>query len=966
MELEARLRAFAALARRGSFSAAAAELYVSQPAVSKHVAALEAEVGKPLVARGRSGSPLTPAGELLAEYVLRAEALLANARRALAAGAEADTGTLSLAASGVPGTYLLPEIVLEFGERHPGVELDFTVSTSAEALEEVRAHRAELAVVGGLEVPAELDSETLLDDEIVLVGGPALGGRRLRPQELERLSWISRGEGSATRAAVETARWEMGLRVVRTVELPSWEAVKRAVAKSAGISAVSRLAVESELAAGALAVLDVPRWRLTRTIALVRARDVPLTPPAERFVELLRERLGPAEPEAPPNSNLPAPVTPLLGREREVAEVVELLRDGSRLVTLTGPGGSGKTRLAFETAAALVDDFADGVYLVELAPLRDPGVVGTAIADVLLVTPEALADRVRDARMLLLLDNFEHLVEAAPIVSDLLRKGAGLTVLATSRRPLHLTGERDYRVDPLAPAAAAELFLARARDVNPRFGDGDAVNRICERLDRLPLALELAAARARGTTAPRLAAMLERELPVLSGRRDAPARQRTLTAAILWSYDLLREPQQELLARLAIFRGGCSPEAVEPVCRADAGDLAALVELGLVRAGGDGRITLLETVREFAAERLAADEGAHEARRRHAQHYLALAEEARGFARGPREKEWIDRLNVELDNLRAALELALETGDVAFGLTLADALEPLWIRGMRQREALRWLEPLLMLDGEADAAIRAGALVVAGRSAIEAGELERAEPWLREGLDLARESGDEMRTAWALHALGHLLAEKDATEPARTLFEESMELFLRLGEHAPAGGRMTFLAYYALRDGDLERARSLLERATDEYRLAGDEAGVGGCIHSIGDIDLAEGNLVAALDRYREARPLVLRSGSSFDIALLVGAVAAVAAQAGRRDLASTLWGAFGHLHQASERLVERETYALYERTVGELDPGAVAGGRELSEDDAVALAQSAADDLAASLRSRLARTSGHSSSSTE
>src|SRR5215218_6589933 len=189
MELEARLRAFAALARRGSFSGAAEELYVSQPAVSKHLAALEAEVGKPLVSRGRTGSPLTPAGELLAEYVLRAEALLANAKRALAAGAEAETGTLSLAASGVPGTYLLPEIVVEFGERHPGVELDFDVSTSAEALEAVRAHRAELGVVGGLEVPQELDSETLLDDEVVLVGPAALGGRRLRPKELERLAW---------------------------------------------------------------------------------------------------------------------------------------------------------------------------------------------------------------------------------------------------------------------------------------------------------------------------------------------------------------------------------------------------------------------------------------------------------------------------------------------------------------------------------------------------------------------------------------------------------------------------------------------------------------------------------------------------------------------------------------------------------------------------------------------------------
>jgi LysR family transcriptional regulator, transcriptional activator of the cysJI operon len=292
MELEARLRAFAALARRGSFSAAADELYVSQPAISKHIAALEAEVGKPLVSRGRTGSPLTPAGRLLADYVLRAEALLANARRGLVAGDEAETGVLAIAASGIPGTYLLPDVLLAFRERYPGVELDFDVSTSAGALELVRAHRAELGVVGGFEAPIELEAEPLLEDDVVLVGPPSLAGRRMRTKELELLTWISRAEGSATRAAVQTARWELGLHAVQTLELPSWEAVKRAVAKGAGIAAVSRLAIDVELEAGALAVLDVPRWRLTRTITLVRAREIPLTPPAERFRSLLRESLG--------------------------------------------------------------------------------------------------------------------------------------------------------------------------------------------------------------------------------------------------------------------------------------------------------------------------------------------------------------------------------------------------------------------------------------------------------------------------------------------------------------------------------------------------------------------------------------------------------------------------------------------------------------------------------------------------
>ena len=619
--------------------------------------------------------------------------------------------------------------------------------------------------------------------------------------------------------------------------------------------------------------------------------------------------------------------------------------------------------MALETGAALVDDFADGVYLVDLAPLREPEDVEAAIAGVLLVAPDQLRDRLREARVLLVLDNFEHLLEAAHLVSRLLKEAPGLHVLATSRRPLRLAGEREYRVEPLEADAAAELFVSRARDVNPRFADGDAVRRICYRLDRLPLALELAAARARGTTASRLASVLERELPVLAGRRDAPARQRTLTAAIAWSYDLLAAAQQELLARLSVFRGGCAPEAAEDVCAADGGDLTALVEVGLVRAADDGRLALLETVREFAAERL---DDAKELRFRHAEHYVALAEEARSHARGPREKEWIDRLTVELDNLRTALAFALEIRDAALGLRLAEALEPLWIRGMRQREALRWLEPLLALEPQGDQAVRAGAFVIAGRSAMEAGEPQRALPWLETGLALARESGDERRTAWALHGLGHALAEAGESARAQSLLQESMELFLRLGEHAPAGGRMTFLAYYAFRDGDLERAQALLERATEQYRLAGDEVGVGGCIHGLGDLELARGDLEAAVARFREAQPLLVRSGSPFDLAYMVGAVAAVAGKAGDREVAGCLWGAFERLDEESERVLEAEVRVLYERSVGTVDAIDVEAGRALSEEDAVLLVQRAADDLAASRRSRLARTSGHSSSSTE
>ena len=945
MQLEARLRAFAAIARRGSLSRAAEELYVSQPAVSKHLASLERELGSRLVTRGREGAVLTPAGQVLAEFVLRAEALLANARRALDAGEEAETGTLSVAASGVPGTYVLPELLARFVERHPGVDVEFDESTSAGALELVRSHRAELAVVGGLTVPAELDSEPLIDDEVVLVGPPALGGRRLRPSDLEGLTWVSREEGSATRAAVETARWELGLHAVETLELPSWEAVKLAVARGAGVAAISRLALDLELAAGRLVILDVPRWRLIRTISVVRTGGIPLTPPAERFLSLLRETYAPEQ--APPNSNLPAAETALVGRDGELEELAAVVRAG-RVVTLTGAGGSGKTRLAIEVAGRLVDEFPDGVYLVDLSPLRDPALVQAAIATTLaLKDPDELAGRLRGKRLLLVLDNFEHLVDAAPTLLELTSEAPSIAVVATSRVPLGIRRERRYRVEPLPPDDAATLFLQRARDLNPRFTDGEPVRRICERLDRLPLALELAAARARGTTAARLADRLEDQLPELGGRRTAPARQRTLTAAIAWSYDLLGEAEQVVLARLAVFRGGWPLDAAETVCGADPADVIALVEAGLVRTHGD-RSSMLETVREFAANRLVESGERETTRRRHAEHMLELATQARQFARGPEEKPTLDRLALELDNFRAALAFALEASDARLGLTLAEALEPFWIRGMRQREAVRWLEPLLKLDGDVDAAVLAGAMTLAGRSAIEAGDAERAEPWFRAGLELARGASDETRLAWALHGLGHLLAEQGDRAEAQALLEESMELFLRLGEHAPAGGRMTYLAYYAAREGDLDRAETLLEGAVQQYGLAGDLAGVASCIHSLGDLALDRDDVTGALERFVEAQPTMIQAGSSLEVEYMLGGLAAVAGEQGRSELAGRLWGAFERLDAEAERRMDADDRARYERFVGPLDEPDLSAGRALRDEELPAALRAAASELAA------------------
>jgi LysR family transcriptional regulator, transcriptional activator of the cysJI operon len=289
MQLDARLRAFAAVARQGSFSLAAAELYISQPAISKHVASLEAELSARLVDRRRSGAVLTPTGRVLADYVLRAEALLANAARAVAAAQDPAAGTVNVVASGIPGDYLLPKLLPAFRERYPLTNVQLRVTTSGDALARVRAHEAELAVVGGLDGPPELDFESLIEDELVLVGPPSLGGRRLRPADLARTTWITREEGSSTRAAVESARWQLGIHGVETLELGSWEGVKTTVAAGGGVAAISRFAIEHELASGALVVLDVARWQVQRTISIVTARDVPLTAAASRFRDALRE-----------------------------------------------------------------------------------------------------------------------------------------------------------------------------------------------------------------------------------------------------------------------------------------------------------------------------------------------------------------------------------------------------------------------------------------------------------------------------------------------------------------------------------------------------------------------------------------------------------------------------------------------------------------------------------------------------
>jgi predicted ATPase/DNA-binding transcriptional LysR family regulator len=931
MQVEARLRAFAAVARTGSFSRAAEELYVSQPAVSKHVASLEAELGARLFDRSRAGVTLTPAGESLADYVLRAEALLANARRALAA--EPETGVLALAASGIPGTYLLPEPLAEFHAAFPRIEVDFRLSTSSEALELVRAHRVELAVVGGLDAPAELESEALVEDELVLAGPPALGGRRLRPRDLAGQTWISREEGSSTRAAVEAARWQLGLHAVRTLELPSWEAVKRAVARGAGITAISRFALELELQAGVLAILDVPRWRVSRTISVIRAREVPLTPPAERFLTLLRRTYA-ADEDAdalPPNSNLPAQPNALIGRTRHLDEVRSLVRT-SRIVTLTGVGGSGKTRLALEAAGSLVNDFRDGVYLVELAPLADPSLVEATILRTLGAQAYAeLAGR----NLLLLVDNFEHVVEAAPTIAELMAATDRVHILVTSRSPLAIRGEVFYEVHPLATTDAVALFVERALAVDERFEDDGSVRTICERVEGLPLAVELAAARVRALPPRVLVERLERRLPVLvGGARDLPSRQHTLRGTIEWSNDLLDDAGRQAFARLAVFRGGWTRDAAAAVCELDDAALQALVDQSLVRRDGE-RYSMLETVREYAVERLGNEDDAQGVRRRHAEHFRDLAREARGFARGPAQQEWFDRLEVEQPNIRAALGWA--TGaEIELALDLGDALEPLWTR-RHHREALLVLEPLIAASAGARADLRSGVLTIAGTLATESGRPEDAEGWLDEAYRLASEVGDAERTAWSLKGLARVSFARGDLAEARRRYGESLALFEQLEDWVPVGGRLNDLAMVSRAAGNLDEARTFMERALVISRASGDPHGPPGDLHTLGDIELDAENFQRARELFTEALELTVEIGEPYQTAHCLAGLAAVAGATGKPRVAADIWSAVLAWERESGQKIESNSRPRYVELIGDVHGGPV------SWNDALALARASA-----------------------
>jgi predicted ATPase/class 3 adenylate cyclase len=643
-------------------------------------------------------------------------------------------------------------------------------------------------------------------------------------------------------------------------------------------------------------------------------------------------------------TNLPIQPTPLVGRRRELAEAGDLIRS-SRLVTLTGPGGSGKTRLALQLAADAVDLFPDGVYWVPLQAVRDPAFVERAIRTSV-GADDGLIDYVANKRLLVLLDNFEQVVEAAPAVSALVGGTPHAKVLVTSREPLHVESERRYPVEPLRDVEAEILFVQRGSAVAPGFRATPAVGEICRRLDGLPLAIELAAARLAVLDPEELLARLDRRLPLLAGSsRDAPERQRTLRSAIEWSHELLEPDEQQLFRRLAVFAGSFALNAAETVCDAELDLLESLVEKSLVRRWGSGRLGMLDTIREYALERLDESSDGRIVRRRHADYFLAVAQSANlGSDRLPSEGQRHDIAIAEQDNIRAALAWALDSGSLALGLLLATAMENFWVTH-DAGEAMRWFTALLDHPGAraVPLEVRAPALRSFGSAAYISGEASRAMRLWEDSLSLFEQLGDVRGRAVLLHRLGVSALQRGELQRARELTEASDELYAQSGDAWGRALTVGVLGAIARDEGDTEGAFELMAEGAalaHEFGVLWWEAGL------LAELAALSLNARRVDDAEQYARESLALAGELRDRAgrvFGVGLLACVAAEHGEYERAGVLWGSIEQAEAVAPLGGWRGHRQQCEVRIGgaagpQFERGRVAG-RELTLDAAVAYA---------------------------
>ncbi|HEY8204597.1 MAG TPA: protein kinase [Pyrinomonadaceae bacterium] len=640
---------------------------------------------------------------------------------------------------------------------------------------------------------------------------------------------------------------------------------------------------------------------------------------------------APASSSSSPN-NLPIQLTSVIGRKAEVAAIKkQLTRDGVRLLTLTGPGGTGKTRLSLQVGAELLDKFTGGVMFVPLAAIVDPNLVASTIAQALGIKEaggksllQSLKEFLRERQMLLVIDNFEQIVTSAPLISELLNASPQLKCLITSREPLRVGGEHEFPVLPLSVPArgqslsldvvvqypAVELFLDRASAVKPDFAltpeNAEAVVEICSKLDGLPLAIELAAARIKVLPPRALLARLENRLKLLSGgARDLPSRQQTMRGAIAWSYDLLDEKERKLFRRLSVFVAGCDLQAIEEVCNRfadleiDALDgVSSLIDKSLLQqretAGADSRFTMLETITEFGLEQLAASGEADQLCKSHAAFFLKLAEQGETELLGTQQEMWLDKFELEHGNFRAATQWAEQNRQPETALRLAGAMWRFWEMRGYLAEGREVLRRLLALEETAETMKpRLKALYAAGILADSQCDYLAARGLFDQKLALHRQLGDKWGVANSINNLGIIALRQHDYVGARTLYEESLELWRELGNQRAVALALGNLGNVADLTGDFDLAYAHYNESLELFKTLQDNRGVALSLHHLGDVARHQGDHGRARPFYDQSLRLLTELGEKRAMAHLFSDMGNLAGERGDYDEAR-------HLHEES------------------------------------------------------------------